>query len=145
MNLEQKGIVAAVVATIVIFAGGYTAKILMEDVPRAANREYLRMVTDQEQITRVKCLEPMADFRIAETKYLQSHGLLFHPESKYDILSVTDPKESQQYNEASELKMVEDLAIQSCVDAKSENSEIKQSDNWPYFKAHWKEMMFNVK
>ncbi len=145
MKLEQKGILAGVIAALVISGGVYTAKILMDDVPRAANSEYMRMVNEQNDIMKVKCLEPMTEFRAAETKYLQTHGLLFHPETKYDILSIVDPKESQQYNDAAELKMVEDLAVQACVDAKAENGEIKQAEKWDYFKAHWKEMMFNVK
>lgn len=145
MNLEQKGIAAFATGVVLILGGGYMAKILMDDVPRASNKEFRRMVTDQDEVTRVKCLEPMAEFHAAETKYLQTHGLLFHPESKYDILSINDPKESQHYNDAAELKMVEDLARQSCADAKAENVEIKQAGNWDYFKAHWKEMMFNVR
>lgn len=145
MNLEQKGIAAFATGVVIILGGGYMAKIMMDDVPRASNREFMRMVADQNEITKVKCLDPMTEFRAAETKYLQTYGLLFQPTSKYDILSINDPKESQQYNEASELKMVEDLALQSCADAKAEIVEIKPAGRWDYFKAHWKEMIFNVK
>ena len=145
MTFEQKGIAAFFAGAILILSGGYTARILMDDVPRAAKREYQRMIADQEEVSRVKCTEPMAEFSIAETKYLQNYGLLFHPTEKYDILSSTDEKNAKQVADANELKLTEELVRQSCADAKAENVEIKSAENWDYFKAHWKEMMFNVK
>ena len=145
MNMEKKGILVAVIGSILILGGGYTARILLDDVPSASNREYMRMVADQEEVTKVKCIEPMNEFRIAETKYLQTYGLLFQPTEKYNILSTTDEKHAKQVADANELKMTEELARQSCADAKAENIEIKSAENWDYFKAHWKEMMFNVK
>lgn len=145
MTLEQKGIAVFIAGILLTLSGAYTVRIFVEDVPKATFKEFMRAKADQTQVMNVKCLEPMAEFREAETKYLQTYGLLFHPTNKYDILSINDPKENQQYNDAQELKMVEELAVQLCADAKAENVEIKESDKWDYFKAHWKEMMFNVK
>lgn len=145
MTFEKKGIAAFFAGAILVLGGGYTARILMDDVPSAATREYRRMVADQEEVTKVKCTEPMAEFQIAETKYLQTYGLLFQPTEKYDILSSTDEKNAKQVADANDLKLNEEMAFQSCADAKVENVAIKPANNWDYFKAHWKEMMFNVK
>lgn len=146
MNFEQKGILFGVIAAFVIVTGGYTAKILIDDVPRASNREFMRAKADQNEIRKVKCNEPMSEFRIAETNYLSTYGLLFSPASKYDILSAdSNDNNKQQKADATELKLNEELAVQSCVDANAETEEIKQAGNWDYFKAHYKEMLFNAK
>lgn len=145
MNMEQKGILAAVLGSVIIIGGGYTAKIIMDDVPRAAQGEYRRMSNDQNEITKVKCIEPMAEFRIAESIYLKNNNLLFDTSSKYDILTRKDNKNLIQLEEATQLKLIEDLAVQSCNDAKAENIQISPAGNWDYFKANWKVMMFNVK
>ena len=145
MNMEQSGILAVVLGSVIILGGVYTAKIIMVDVPSASQGEYRRMVNDQTEVTKVKCTEPRAEFRFAETEYLKNYNLLHNSESKYDILSSTEATNLKQVEDANQLKIIEDISIQSCIEAKAENIQITPAGNWNYFKANWKVIMFNVK
>lgn len=136
--------VAAFIGT--VFLGTLTFyDFYMTKVQGAASMENLRISMEKEDILKVKCFEPKGEFEAKETAYLKEYNLLFHPQSKYDILSIRDPKESQQYNDASMLKMEEDLANTGCKEAMQEVAAMKETDRWTYFQSNWKRMMFGDK
>ena len=116
----------------------------MDDLPRAAHGEVIRIRNYQDEITKIKCTEPMAEFNVAETHYLKAYGLSFKPSRKYDVLTSIS-KNKTQIDDANQLKIIENLAIKSCKDAKAENLKINPAGNLDYLKANWKVMVFNVK
>jgi hypothetical protein len=136
--------VAAFIATILLgtftFMEFYTTK-----VQGAAIMENRRISMEKDDIIKVKCIEPKAEFAVKETAYLKDYGLLFNPTAKYDVLDIKDGKESQQYNDASMLKMDDELATQGCEEAKQEVASMKDTDRWTYFQSNWKRMMFGDK
>lgn len=145
MSFEKKVFAVFILLMGLVLTGSYIAHLLLIVSPRAATLEYRRMVADQEEVIRVKCTDPRKEFAEAEIKYLAKYKLFSDPASKYDILSSRNDVDSRQIAEASDLKIIEDLSIQSCKDAQAEVDEIIISDSTDYFMAHWKELMFNVK
>ena len=111
-------------------------------VQGAAEIENRRIQMEKNDIVKVKCIDPTTEFRTKETAYLKDYNLLFYPDKKYDILSEKDGKESQQFNDASMLKIEEDLASTGCEEAKQEVNSLKDTNRWIYFKAHYKSMLF---
>ncbi|VTU34452.1 hypothetical protein [Variovorax sp. RA8] len=136
--------VAAFIGTVLI--GSLTFyDFYMTKVQGAAIMENRRISLEKDDIIKVKCIEPKAEFAAKETAYLKDYGLLFNPTSKYDVLDIKDGKESQQYNDASMLKMDDELATQGCEEAKQEVAAMKDTDRWTYFQSNWKRMMFGDK
>lgn len=143
MEKREKQVIAiaaitgAILISTVAFMDFYMTKVQGE-----ANKENMRILVEKADIAKVKCIDPTIEFRSKETAYLKEYNLLFNPQSKYDILSVKDPKESQQYNDASMLKIEEDLVITGCEEARQEVNALVDTDRWTYFKAHYKTMLF---
>lgn len=143
MEKREKQVIAiTAIAGALLFSTLGFMDFYLAKVQGAAEMENRRIQAEKADIVKVKCIDPTNEFRIKETAYLKEYNLLFHPQSKYDILSVTDPKESQQYNDASMLKIEEDLANTGCEEAKQEVNSLADTDRWTYFKAHYKSMLF---
>jgi hypothetical protein len=144
ISLEKKvGIIFGIFA-LIILGGGYFYSFLTHQVAGASYKEFERLRFEKDDNIKVKCLDPKLEFLANETKYLQKYNLLFSPRSKYDILeNNTNEANSNQVKDATNLKIEEDLVIQSCLEAKQENNDVKRIDSWDYFKANWRSMTFN--
>jgi|GEM_PF-5324367 len=114
------------------------------DVSYASEKEFKRIIAEQDDIYAVKCRDPLKEYEAKKNLYADKYKTFSNAEV-FEILDrdTTDDNKEQKAH-AAQLKIERDMADEACKEASAEAEEVKRPGNWEYFGAHWKQMIFGI-